>query len=270
MKTLIILLGIFSHCLTINAQEGNYIETNGVKIYYEIYGQGEPLLMLHGFTLSHKSWEPWIEDLSKSYKLVIPDLRGHGNSTNPTKKYTARNSAIDMFGLMDKLGIHKFNALGQSNGALVFTHMATMDTTRIRKMILVSGAPYLTQEAISILSGVTYERMKSNMEPLHPGGEEQIRMLVEQMRNIPKQPEDINFTSSLLATIKCPTLIIHGDRDSFFPIMIPSALHNSIPNSYLWIVPNNGHFPAGIYDRNSIWSDVLLTVINEFFGDSWK
>ena len=175
-----------------------------------------------------------------------------------------------MFGLMDALGIQTFNAMGQSNGALVLTHMAIMDTTRIRSLILVSGAPYLTEEANSVLRNVTYENMKANMEPLHPGGEEQIRMLVEQMRNIPNQPEDINFTPSVLATIICPTLIIHGDRDPFFPIIIPTAYFNSIPSSYLWIVPNSGHFPAGIYERNSLWSDVLLTAINEFFEGSWK
>ena len=52
--------------LNLNAKKGNFVETNGVKIYYEVYGEGEPLLLLHGFTISGKSWEAWIEDLSKS------------------------------------------------------------------------------------------------------------------------------------------------------------------------------------------------------------
>ena len=270
MTRLFLSIGLFFIGLNVNAQSGRYIETNGVQIYYEVYGEGEPLLLLHGFTMSHKSWEPWIIDLSKNYKLVIPDLRGHGNSTNPSKVYTARNSAIDMLGLMDQLNIKRFNALGHSNGALVLTHMAIMDSSRIKSMILISGAPYLTKEAITIMKGVTYENMKSHMEPLHPGGEKQIRMLVEQMRNIPNQTEDINFTPSLLATIKCPTLIIHGDRDKFFNIDIPTAYYNSIPNSYLWIVPDSGHFPAGIYDRISIWSNALVDVIDDFFAGTWN
>ena len=270
MNKLFFCIGLFFIGLNGHAQPGHYLETNGVKIYYEVYGKGEPLLLLHGFTLSHKSWEPWIKDLSMHYKLVIPDLRGHGNSTNPSRVYTARNSAIDMLGLMDELNIERFNALGHSNGALVLTHMAIMDSARIKSMILVSGAPYLTKEAISIMNGVTYENMKSHMEPLHPGGEIQIKMLVKQMRDIPNHPEDINFTPSLLATIKCPTLIIHGDRDQFFPVDIPTTYYNSIPNSYLWIVPNSGHFPAGIYDRTSIWSNTLHAVINDFFNGNWN
>lgn len=270
MKNLIITSCILLFAVSLYGQDRRYVETNGASIYFEIHGQGEPLLMLHGFTLSHQSWDPWIDDLSKNYQLIIPDLRGHGNSTNPLKEYTAKNSALDMYGLMDELGIQSFNAIGHSNGALVLTHMSIMDTSRIKSMILVSGAPYLPPEANSILSSVTFENMKAHMEPLHPEGEEQIRMLVDQMKNMPNQPEDINFTPSLLATIKSPTLIIHGDKDPFFPIEIPTTYFNSIPNSYLWIVPNSNHFPGGIYDRQSIWSGVLLTVMNDFFSGSWE
>jgi len=270
MKNIVLLLSILFVSLTVLAQDGNYVETNGVRIYYETHGQGEPLLLLHGFTLSHKSWEPWVDDLSKNYKLIIPDLRGHGNSTNPSKKYTAKMSAIDMYGLMAKLNIKEFKAIGQSNGAVVLTHMATIDTSRITTMILVSGAPYLTDAAISILSGVSYDAMRSHMEPLHPGGEKQIKMLLEQMRSFPENIDDINFTPPYLASIKCPTLIISGDRDPFSSIDMPSTLYKSIPNSYLWIVPNEGHFPAGIYDRNSIWSDVLYKVMEDFFEGKWK
>ena len=57
-------------------QIGKYADVNGVKIYYETYGEGEPLLLLHGFSLSHKFWNPWIENLQKDRKLIIPDLRG--------------------------------------------------------------------------------------------------------------------------------------------------------------------------------------------------
>ena len=63
----------------IHAQKGSYAVVNGVKIYYEIHGEGEPLVLLHGFTMSHGMWEAWIEDLSKDYRLILPDLRGHGN-----------------------------------------------------------------------------------------------------------------------------------------------------------------------------------------------
>ena len=93
----------------IHAQKGSYADVNGVKIYYEIHGEGEPLVLLHGFTMSHDMWEGWIEDLSKDYRLILPDLRGHGNSTNPSNEFTHKESAKDIYALLDILNIDKFN-----------------------------------------------------------------------------------------------------------------------------------------------------------------
>ena len=272
MRRLIFLL-LLLICFHVQAQEGNYIETNGVKIYYEVHGEGEPLLLLHGFTISGKSWEPWIEDLSKNHKLIIPDLRGHGNSTNPSRAFTHKMAAEDMYGLMDHLQIDKFQAMGQSSGAMTLVHMATMDTSRISAMILVAGTSLFTKEVRQFLSGVTYETYDGSstyMKALHPRGEDQIRMILDQWSGMSKSYDDMNFTSPYLGTIKCPTFIIHGDRDPLFPIDIPVNFYNSIPNSYLWIVPNNGHIPAGIYDRKSIWAEVLYDSINEFLNGDWE
>ncbi|MFQ5448725.1 MAG: alpha/beta fold hydrolase, partial [Saprospiraceae bacterium] len=83
MKKIILAYIVLLSGITTNAQTGHYAEVNGTKIYYEMYGEGEPLLLLHGFTVSHIVWDDLVKDLSKNYKLIIPDLRGHGNSTNP-------------------------------------------------------------------------------------------------------------------------------------------------------------------------------------------
>lgn len=273
MKKLIILASILLVSIGTKAQDSKYLETNGVKIYYEVHGEGDPLLMLHGFTISGKSWEPWIEDLSKNYQLIIPDMRGHGNSTNPSEKFTHALSAKDMYGLMDHLKIDHFIAMGQSSGAMTLIHMATMDTSRISSMILVAGTTYFPEECRQYLAGVKYETYHGTatyMKALHPRGEEQIRMILNQWSSMSKSYDDMNFTNPYLSTIICPTLIIHGDRDGFFPIDIPVALYKAIPNSYLWIVPNDGHMPAGIYDRKSIWSPVLFETMNDFFAGKWR
>lgn len=107
------------------------------------------------------------------------------------------------------------------------------------------------------------------MEPHHPGGEQQIKILLAQMRSLADNHDDI-FSPPLLASIKCPTLIIHGDRDPILPIEMPLISYKAIPHSYLWVVPNSEHFPAGIYSNDSIWSDILFKVIEEFLGGKWK
>ena len=210
---IIFILGIqFSY-----GQNGDFIETNGVKIFYETHGKGEPLLLVHGFTISGKAWHPWVEDLSKDYLLIIPDLRGHGNSTNPSQKFTHRLSAEDMYGLMDALDIERFKAMGQSSGAMTLLHMATMDTTRISDLILVSGTSYFPPQHKKGLEDFNYEDFKSwHKDKIHLKSDEQITMIYKQFKKFPETFDDMNFTTPYLAQIKCPTLIIHGDRDQFF------------------------------------------------------
>ena len=105
----------------------------------------------------------------------------------------------------------------------------------------------------------------SILETLHPKGEKQIRQLIIQFNNMAEEYDDMNFTVPYLSTIKSKTLIIHGDRDVFFPVDIPIISYKAIPDSYLWIVPNAGHMPFGFYERESIWFDVFLKVIDGFF-----
>jgi len=224
------------------AQDGKYVETNGVKIYYEEYGNGEPLLLIHGFMLSHKEWKPWIEILSKNYKVITPDLRGHGYSTNPTDSFSTKLAAQDFYGLMDSLKINKFKAIGHSAGSISLLQMALMDTSRIEAMILIGATNYFPDGFRAICKNTHYETLsndwRSVIEPHQPGGEEQIKKIVMQFRKFADDYSDVNFSNSQLSTIKSKTLIIHGDRDAFFPIENPIYLYSSIPDSYLWILTN--------------------------------
>ena len=83
-----------------------------MDFYYETHGTGAPLVLLHGFNASGKVWAPFIPELARRYRLIVPDLRGHGRSTNPAGTFTHRPSALDVFALLDRLGIGKFRAMG--------------------------------------------------------------------------------------------------------------------------------------------------------------
>jgi len=256
------------------SQTGEYTDVNGVKIYYEKYGKGEPLLLLHGFTSSSKHWKPWIEELSKNHLLIIPDLRGHGNSSNPSNKFTHKLAAKDILGLLNHLKIEKIKAIGTSSGGMVLTHMATMDTLLISSMILISSTSFFPEESRAIQRQITYENQHEDriayLKTLHPKGENQIKQLFAQFNSMADDYTDMNFTSPYLSTILSKTLIIHGDSDVFFPIDIPITSYKTIPDSYLWVVPNSGHMPFGFNERDSIWADVFLKVIEDFFDGKWK
>ena len=127
---------------TTTAQEYESNELNGITIYYQIIGEGEPLVLLHGFTQTGKVWDPIIKDLATQYRLIIPDLRGHGQSTNPTGEFTHRQSALDVFELLDQLGINTFKAMGISTGGMTLLHMATTQRERVEAMVLIGATSY--------------------------------------------------------------------------------------------------------------------------------
>ena len=102
MKTTWASIAFIAVIFQVNAQDnhtGNIVSVNGIEMHYESYGAGEPLILLHGFFGSNKWWNFAVDDLSQHFKLIIPDLRGHGRSTNPLKQWTMAQSARDIFAL---------------------------------------------------------------------------------------------------------------------------------------------------------------------------
>ena len=91
------------------------VNINGIEMYCELYGEGSPLVLLHGFTQSSQLWHPFVESFSQYYRLIVPDMRGHGRSTNPTNQFTHRQSAYDIFALLEELGIDQFKAVRPPN-----------------------------------------------------------------------------------------------------------------------------------------------------------
>jgi pimeloyl-ACP methyl ester carboxylesterase len=226
---------------------GHLAQVNGIEMYYEEYGQGEPLVLLHGFFGSGANWAPFIPELAQSYHLIIPDLRGHGRSTNPRNEFTHRQSALDVYALMDRLGIGRFKAAGVSSGGMTLLHMATQQPDRVEAMILIGATTCFPEQARNIMRQATVESLSPQewefARKIHKHGDEQIRALRLEFHNFKDSYEDMNFTAPYLSTIKARTFIVHGDRDLFFPVSIPIEMYESIPRAYLWIVPNGNHVP---------------------------
>jgi len=226
------------------------ISVNGIDMYYETCGEGKPLLILHGFTGSGAGLAELFNDLAKSHQLIIPDLRGHGRSTNPSKQFTFRQVAQDIFSLIEHLQITNCSAIGFSGGALALLQMAFQNPDKITSMALISAAPYFPQQAREIMRQVTVaSKTKEDwemMRKIHFHGDEQIKTLWEQAHHFADSYDDMNFTSEMLAQITAKTLIIQGDRDPIYPIELTVEMYKSIPNAYLWILPNSGHGPITV------------------------
>src|SRR5206468_11949289 len=129
---------------------GEIIRINGIEMYYEVRGAGAPLVLLHGGTGAGVNWSLIFKDTPAGYRLILPDLRGHGRSTNPSGKFTFRQAALDLFALLDHLGIETVKAIGLSGGGITLLHMATLQPSRIASMIVVSAPPYFPAPARAI------------------------------------------------------------------------------------------------------------------------
>lgn len=220
---------------------------NGIEMYVVTRGEGEPLLLLHGGGGAGSNWNLIFKEPPQGYRLIIPDLRGHGRSTNPSGVFTFRQSGLDVLALLDQLKIEKCKAIGLSMGAKTLLHVATQQPERIEAMVLVSAAPYFPQQTRAIMDQASRadhsEAEWQQMREWHKHGDEQIRWLWRLPEKFKSSYDDMNFTPPYLATITARTLIVHGDRDFLYPVNLAFEMYDSIPRSWLWIVPNGGHGP---------------------------
>lgn len=268
------LIGMLTIGLTAQNTDVNAYQTlpvNGITMAYRDIGKGPALVLLHGFGGTGEAWNPFIEELSVDYRLIIPDLRGHGRSVNPSGHFTHRELALDVFGLLDQLGIDSVSAIGSSMGAMTLLHAATQQRDRVNAMVLVGGSPYLPESARVIYrysqpDSIPEEELKW-MSKQHIGGKEQVMHLLRQFYAYKDSYDDVNFTKPYLASIKSRTLIVQGDRDEFFPLHVATEMYNSIPNSYLWVVPNMGH-SAGLEETES--QKIFTKTVLNFLNGNWR
>ena len=145
-----------------NDSTGHYAEVNGIKMYYEIYGQGKPLVLLHGNSASISSFEKQIPALSKNFKVIAIDSRGQGNSTEDGKKFTYELFAEDTKALLDKLGLDSVDVLGWSDGGNIGLIMAMRYPKKV-KCLAVMGANLFNNDS-SVKAWVNIELKKQYEE----------------------------------------------------------------------------------------------------------
>ena len=224
------------------------VDVNGFQLHYEDRGTGDPLLLLHGGTGIGADWQlVFTAGDPGGFRVIVPDLRGHGRSTNPSRLFTFRQCAMDMFALLDRLGLERTKAIGLSAGAKTLLHMATEQPARVDAMVLVSATPYFPAPARAAMAQLTVDGFSAaewaTHRQRHVHGDDQIRMLFEHMRGLKDTHDDMAFTPPLLSTISARTLIVHGDRDPLYPVELALEMYRSIPSSALSVIPNGGHGP---------------------------
>ncbi len=225
---------------------------NGVDIAYTESGSGEPLILIHGFGDCGSVWSGIVPALSREYRVISMELRGHGSSGEFEGPFLFEDSAGDLLGLLDHLGLGKVKAMGISAGGMTLLHAAVREPGRIEAMAVIGAAHYFPEQARRIMRGVPGNVPPPVLEFFNAcatRGPAQVDGLLQRFSGFQHNDEDIRLTPQELATIDARTLIMHGDRDEFFPVEIPVEIYASIPDSQLWIVPGGDHVP--IFDHRA-------------------
>ena len=219
------------------------------ELYFEDRGEGEPLLLLHGLTGTSGDWRHVfdLDALAAQYRVIAPDARGHGRSTGRSSSFSFQRCARDVVALLDHLALSRVRAIGMSLGAKTLLHVATLDSARVSRMIVVSATPRFpeaTRELFRAFAAAPHtDEEWAAMRAQHVHGDPQIAALWQLPATFAADRDDMNFTPECLREITATTLIIAGDRDPLYPVELAAELYRGIAGSSLWVVPGGAHGP---------------------------
>lgn len=237
--------------------DSGYAPVNGVKVYYEVYGQGKPLVLLHGaFMTIDLNWGQLIPELSKTRKVIAIELQGHGHTPFSDRKLSHAVLASDVEGVMDYLKVDSADVAGYSFGGSVAYQFAIQSPRRVRKLVIISAAYKSEGWLPEVNNGFKTMKpelfantpMKTAYDAVAPDKTKWTNFL-EQMIAYAVVP--FNLGDSNVSKISAPVLIISGDNDGLDKIELAKTYQllgggvcadfGVMPKSQLAVVPSQGH-----------------------------
>jgi len=237
-----------------NDENGGFVNVNGVKLYYEIYGEGSPLLLLHGAGQSINAFKAQIDFFSKHYKVIALDSRGRGRSTDNADELTYMNQAKDVKEFLDILELDSVAIIGWSDGGIIGLIMAMKYPERVNKLVAMGANIHP--------NGLFPKRLQYHKERLEKlEVDEKLKKTInykitKQLIHYPQ------LTFEDLKSITAPTLVMAGDHDVIKDIHT-LKIFQAIPNANLAIFPGETHwFP----ERNSkLFNSTVLDFLQKEF-----
>ena len=249
------------------------VKSNGIELYYEIHGRGQPLLLIAGVGYGAWFWHKLVQELKDDFQVIVFDNRGSGQSDQPDGPYSVPMMAADTAGLLDALELKDAIVMGHSLGGFIAQELAVSRPELIGKLILASTnhggmqVVPITPEAMEVLTnreGDPVELVKRGIEiacapgfgDKHP---EVVKELMDYRFTNPVPPSQYQaqvaagagtavYTPDLveqrLGSIQVPTLILFGEHDRVVPPGNAELMAGKIPDARVEIIPNTGHiFP---------------------------
>lgn len=223
-------------------------EREPANIYYRDTRQGTPVILLHEYFGTGESWNGQRHVLARGYRVIVPDLRGHGRSTTvDQERLTVTGHADDILALLDSLEIRTAHFAGCSLGAIIALRMALNEPDRVESLVL-TGVPDITQPG-SQNYGADYAenvfpKIESTLSRLHGDkdpGYARHTLLRNFIHDLDDKPEDHSGAFRGADAVLASTLLISGELDSVFPPQAAVDLSARMKNSSLCVLPATGH-----------------------------
>ena len=238
------------------ATRSGYAPVDGIRIWYAIFGHGEPVILLHGGLANANYWGNQIRKLQQHYRVVVMDSRGHGRSTRNGQPYGYDLMAADVIGLMDFLKIRKAAIVGWSDGAIIGLDIAMHHPDRVSKLFAFaanSDPSGVADIAHSPVFNAFIARAQKEYEALSPTPGQFNAFVAQITRMWQTQP---NWTASDLHRITVPTWIVDGDHDVAIKRSNTEFMAANIPDAGLLLQPEVSHF-SFLQDPEQFTNDVL-------------
>ncbi|WP_320162981.1 alpha/beta hydrolase [uncultured Trichococcus sp.] len=213
---------------------GKTLKTGKGKLYYQVGGSGEALLLLHGNGESSDIFAKQFPFFTKHFTVYALDTRGHGRSDLGVERLTFKQIATDILALLDKEGIQRIHVLGFSDGGNLGLYLAAHHPERISSLVAM-GANYEADGLTDACNEETLERYKELLA-LPDSDPEKIQRLC--IHNL--MLEELDLSAEDLRRIQTPTLLVAGEFDLIRDDQT-EAMHRLIPGSRKYIVPGGGH-----------------------------
>ena len=225
---------------------GETAEINGIDIYYEVYGEGKPVLLIHGGLANGDYWVNVIPAITDAgYQAIVMDSRGHGRSSFDETPISYEVMANDVLGLMDHLEIDKFDLVGWSDGGIIGLELAIHHPERLNKVVAYGANFDPTGVRLDINENAYWnafvERASEDYQRLSPHPERWDEFLGNISNMWATEP---NYTEEQLRSITTPFLILDGAKEEAIDLNQTKLMALLIPGAELVIMPDTGHFAA--------------------------
>jgi pimeloyl-ACP methyl ester carboxylesterase len=237
--------------------DSGYVPVNGIKVYYEVYGEGRPIVLLHGaFYTIGMNWGQLIPELSRTRKVIAIELQGHGHTPYSDRKLDFPTLASDVEGVMNHLKVDSADVAGYSMGGSVAYQLAIQSPKRVTRLVIISSTyksagwrPEVTSAFKAFKPEFfTNSPLQTAYDAVAPDKTKWTKFL-EQMFVFAGTPFDMGDAN--IAKIKMPVLIISGDNDGLDKIELAKTYQllgggiaadmGPMPKSHLAIVPSQTH-----------------------------